>query len=154
MAPVPRGATLSPEDRTARAGFVLACALFAVSLPWPERETPPCDAPREAAAREGHSRLVRCDGAGPALRGPARLLFGLRLDPNRADSRALESLPGIGPVRAAAIVAERERRPFRDVSELQRVQGIGPVTLRRVQSWLEVGSQAPEVGGAVLQQNR
>ncbi len=88
------------------------------------------------------------------MRGPARLLFGLRLDPNRADARALESLPGIGPVRAGAIVAERERRPFRDVSELRRVRGIGPVTLRRMRSWLAVESEASAASGAMLQQNR
>ena len=145
---------MCPEARTARAAYLLACALFALALPWPESEAPPCRAPREAAARNGHSSVVRCDGQGPALRGPARLLFGLRLDPNRADARALESLPGIGPVRAAAIVADRERRPFRDVSELQRVRGIGPVTLRRVRSWLVVEGEARAASGAMLQQNR
>ncbi len=145
---------MSSEARTARAAYALACLLFAAALPWPESEAPPCRAPREAAARDGHSSVVRCDGRGPALRGPARLLFGLRLDPNRADARALESLPGIGPVRAAAIVAERERRPFRDVSELRRVRGIGPVTLRRMRSWLAVESEASAASGAMLQQNR
>ncbi len=145
---------MSPEARTARAAYVLACLLFALALPWPQSKAPPCRAPREAAARDGHSSVVRCDGRGPELRGPARLLFGLRLDPNRANARALESLPGIGPVRAAAIVAERERRPFRNVSELQRVRGIGPVTLRRVRSWLAVDGEARAAGGAMLQQNR
>ena len=66
--------------------------------------------------------------------------------PNRADARALEVLPGIGPARAAAIVAERARAPFRSVDELTRVAGIGPVTLERVAPWLEIG--------AALQQNR
>ena len=151
---------MSSEARTARAAYALACLLFAAALPWPESEVPPCRAPREAAARDGHSSVVRCDGRGPALRGPARLLFGLRLDPNHADARALESLPGIGPVRAAAIVAERERRPFRDVSDLRRVRGIGPVTLRRIRSWLavddeaSVASRATGESGAILQQNR
>jgi Holliday junction resolvasome RuvABC DNA-binding subunit len=92
---------------------------------------------------------VRCDGrAGDALRGPARLLFGLAIDPNRADARTLEVLPGIGPARAAAIVAERERRPFADVVDLERVAGIGPKTRGRLAPWLELP------GGAALQRNR
>jgi competence protein ComEA len=112
--------------------------MFALALPWPERPPPACEAPRESAARDGHTTEVRCDGRGPPVRGPARLLFGLRLDPNRADARALEALPGIGPARAAAIVAERERTPFREVADLRRVPGIGPVTLRRIEPWLEI----------------
>jgi competence protein ComEA len=136
----------------ALAAFALGCALLALALPWPDREPPPCRAPREAAARLGHTTVVRCDGQGPGLRGPARLLFGLRLDPNRADARALEVLPGIGPSRAAAIVAERERRPFRDVADLRRVPGIGPVTLRRIEPWLAVAGTGE--AGASLPQNR
>jgi competence protein ComEA len=125
--------------------------MLALALPWPRREAPPCAAPREAAARDGHTIAVRCDGSGPPLRGPARLLFGLPLDPNRADARALQALPGIGPARAAAIVAERGRRPFRDVADLRRVPGIGPVTLRRIDPWLAVAETS---GGASLPQNR
>ena len=71
--------------------------------------------------------------------GAARLLWGLTLDLNRAPAVALEALPGIGPGRAAAIVAAR---PFCRVRELTRVRGIGPVTLARVQGALHV-SRAP-----------
>ena len=134
------------EDRVARAGFALACLLFVLALPWPRAPLPGCPLPREAEAQSGHTSVVRCDGVGPPLRGPARLLFGLRLDPNRADARALEVLPGIGPARAAAIVAERERAPFRELAQLRRVKGIGPVTLRRISPFLEVR--------AALQENR
>jgi len=62
------------------------------------------------------------------VKGPARLLFGLALDPNRADAAALEALPGIGPARAAAIVAARCERPFAGAWDLERVPGIGPRT--------------------------
>ena len=45
---------------------------------------------------------------------------------NTASSTDLEALPGIGPVLAAAILAERERRGgFRSVQELRDVHGIG-----------------------------
>lgn len=49
-----------------------------------------------------------------------------RIDINRASQDALEELPGIGPVLAAAIVAHRENSPFRSVDQLQEVSGIGP----------------------------
>ena len=45
---------------------------------------------------------------------------------NTASATELETLPGIGPVLAAAIVSERERRGgFRSVNELRQVRGIG-----------------------------
>ncbi len=151
---------MTSENRVARAAFWLAAALFLLALPRPDPAPPACASPREAGARHGHTTTVRCDGRGAPLAGPARLLFGLRLDPNRADATALEALPGIGPVRAAAIVAERARRPFARVEELRRVRGIGPLTLRRIEPWLAVDGAAAEASGgsdrtgASLQQNR
>ncbi|HEX6312576.1 MAG TPA: ComEA family DNA-binding protein [Acidimicrobiia bacterium] len=45
---------------------------------------------------------------------------------NTATTEQLETLPGIGPVLAEAIVAERDRRGgFRSVNELRDVRGIG-----------------------------
>lgn len=53
----------------------------------------------------------------------------LRPDLNDAPERHLRLLPGIGPVRARAIVEERVRGgPFVSVDDLERVRGIGPAT--------------------------
>jgi competence protein ComEA len=42
----------------------------------------------------------------------------------------LETLPGIGPATAAAIVEHRERfGPFASVDDLDQVSGIGPAKL-------------------------
>jgi competence protein ComEA len=110
--------------------LVAACACLAGL---PERAAPPpsCDAPSADTAR-GALRAVRCAGGGQPLQGAERLLFGLALDLNRADARALEALPGVGPGRAAAIVRERMHAPFCRVADLDRVAGFGPVTLARV----------------------
>lgn len=55
------------------------------------------------------------------------------LDVNRADAEALTELPGIGPAKAAAIVAYREEHgPFSSLEELEKVSGI---SRRMIESW-------------------
>jgi competence protein ComEA len=128
------------RERSAAAGLALGAALLGLPL----LDAPPavsaCASPAETAAFRGHTRLVACGAADSArpLRGPARRLFGLPLDPNRADAPTLETLPGIGPVRARAIVTERCRRAFETPDDLLRVRGIGPRTLARLSPWLAV----------------
>lgn len=52
------------------------------------------------------------------------------IDVNVATTAELESLPGVGPATATAIVTERERNgPFLDVDDLDRVPGIGPTKI-------------------------
>jgi competence ComEA-like helix-hairpin-helix protein len=82
----------------------------------------------------------RCDGPcdTSGLDAPARLLFGEPLDLNRASAADLEVLPGIGPARAGAIVAERERRAFESVDDLRAVSGVGPRTVAGLAGWVTV----------------
>ena len=49
---------------------------------------------------------------------------------NRAAGHRLQLLPGIGPARAAAIVADRARGAYERLDELERVWGIGPKTVQ------------------------
>jgi competence protein ComEA len=58
---------------------------------------------------------------------------------NTATAADLDRLPGIGPVLAARIVAEREKRPFAKVEELRRVSGIGPKKLEAIRPLVTVG---------------
>jgi len=60
------------------------------------------------------------------------------LDLNRADTMALQSLPGVGPALARRIVEARSQAPFRTVDDLLRVRGIGPVTLTRLRPLVTV----------------
>jgi competence protein ComEA len=71
------------------------------------------------------------DAAGPPT-GGARLADG-RLDLNRATTDELETLPGIGPAKAAAIVRHREEHgPFRQPGDLRAVSGIGEKTFQNL----------------------
>jgi len=103
-----RAAGRSPAQARAGGALVLAAALLAAGLPAATPEPEPC-----------HEGLV----------------CGRPVDLNAADAALLEALPGIGPVRARAIVAAR---PFGAVDELERVPGIGPRTLRALRPWLEI----------------
>ena len=88
--------------------FAAALCLLALVRPLPiPVAVPECRSPREGPAEAGRTVSVACAPAAglPALRGPAVLLFGQRLDLNGADESTLTVLPNIGPRRAAAIVA-------------------------------------------------
>ena len=59
---------------------------------------------------------------------------------NTASVGELDSLPGIGPSKAAAIVAYRDANgPFASCSDLTNVKGIGSATLTNIGSMCTVG---------------
>lgn len=62
-----------------------------------------------------------------------------RIRINTATAEELASLPGIGMVRAQAIVDDRSRHGhFRTLEDLSRVRGIGPATLERLRPLIVV----------------
>lgn len=76
------------------------------------------------------------------LAGAASAQGGNGLDLNSASSEELQRLPGIGPVRADAIIRERETNgPFRTPDDLQRVSGIGPGILAQLCHLVRVGEE-------------
>ena len=63
-----------------------------------------------------------------------------RIDINRASAAELGRLPGVGPALAGRIVADRQQRgAFGGIEALDRVSGIGPVTLSRLAPHLSFG---------------
>lgn len=148
-------------SRAARAGgspaLWLAAALFAAALPRGLPAAAACPGPRSRAAASGHTRSVTCTGVGAArIEGPARLLFGLPVDLNRADRLTLETLPGLGPTRAAAVLAAR---PFRSLEQLRQVPGVGPRTFARLSPVLSLEVRPGDTGarphsGDLLPANR
>jgi competence protein ComEA len=58
---------------------------------------------------------------------------GLPIDINTAGAAELETLPGIGPATAAAIVEHRaEHGPYATVDDLEAVPGIGPAKIEAI----------------------
>lgn len=57
-----------------------------------------------------------------------------QIDPNTASAASMRRLPGIGPVKAAAIVQYRQRtaQSFTCLKDLERVKGIGAGTTARI----------------------
>jgi competence protein ComEA len=67
------------------------------------------------------------------------------VDINRADASQLATLNGVGPAKAEAIVAYREKNgPFQSVEQLADVKGIGLKTVEKNRDMLRVGgAKAP-----------
>ena len=64
-----------------------------------------------------------------------------KVDVNTASAAELASLPGIGASKAAAIIAEREKKPFATVDDLERVRGIGARTVDDLRGKVSVSSR-------------
>jgi competence protein ComEA len=70
-------------------------------------------------------------GAGGEAEGP--------VDLNTATAEQLDTLPGVGPATAAAIIEHRERQgPFRSVEDLLDVPGIGDAKLAQLRDLVSV----------------
>ena len=78
---------------------------------------------------------------GQAKRGAPRRLTG-KVNLNEAPRATLMLLPGLGPKRARAILAMRDRRPLRKIADVLRVRGIGRRSLRKWRGHLAVRGES------------
>jgi competence protein ComEA len=81
--------------------------------------------------------------AAPALAARKGLPPGERVDLNRATVSELMRVPGVGERKAQAIVALRQRQPFRRVEDVLAVKGLGPAWLAKVKASLYVAAPPP-----------
>jgi competence protein ComEA len=113
----------APPHASAHLGVAMANAASAVSA----RTPPPAPPPPVASAGDAG---VRPDG--PAREEPAVTEDG-RVAINRATERDLRRLPGIGPTKAKAIIAMREKLGrFKKPEDLLRIKGFGRRSLARL----------------------
>ena len=80
--------------------------------------------------------------ASPALAAKKGLPPGERIDLNRATVSELMRVPGVGEKKAQAIVARRQRQPFRRAEDVLAVKGLGPGWFAKVKANLVVSPPA------------
>lgn len=129
------GAVAAPGLRTLPPGARVGDAVAAAGGALPDATLERVNLARPVADGEQvHVPRVGEDAPPPSATGAASqgILPDGRVDLNRATPEELATLPGIGPARAAAIVAAREERPFAEPGDLRRVPGIGEATFQRL----------------------
>ena len=68
-------------------------------------------------------------------------VLGELIDINKASQEELETLPGIGPVTALAIISYRETEgTFIIIEEIQKVDGIGPAKFDSIKDFITVNN--------------
>ncbi|MEL7566668.1 MAG: ComEA family DNA-binding protein [Dehalobacterium sp.] len=90
----------------------------------------------------------REEGSGAAIQTPSvsnstlstvNSQVGGLININTADQTQLETLPGIGPAKASAIIQYREEKGyFSSVEDLQNVSGIGPATFDKLKNSITI----------------
>jgi competence protein ComEA len=139
--------TVAPEPSASAAPVPVVAAAFLVGL----ATTSPAD---DAGDRQPAAHLTEAEVAVTPVEGGATgLLADGRIVLNEATENELTKLPGIGPSRARAILALRQRLTrFKAVEDLLRVKGIGRKMLRRLRPSLVLDRPAASpraVHGAV-----
>ena len=100
-------------------------------------------------ASDSMEALIRAAGGATSQADPGQLKLYVsvlgedmqpqRIDINRAEAWLLEALPGIGEIRARAIVDYRHQQGlFRNISELTRVEGIGIAIYEKIKESVTV----------------
>lgn len=142
------GAVVSPGVYSVPASARVADAVTAAGGPLAEAELDRlnlaarvADGDRVAVPRKGDAAgaAAAAPDAGVGVGGPGATAPAGPIDLNTATVEQLDTLPGVGPATAQAIVAYRTRHGrLRSVTELLEVPGIGPTKLEAVRPLVKV----------------
>jgi competence ComEA-like helix-hairpin-helix protein len=133
-------------ERDSRNALVVVLMLVGGLVAWQRGHS--AGKPSEATELSEERALDPCEGE--TLEPATAILCGQPIDANRAGWEALALLPGIGPVKAKAIVETRLRfGGFQDIGDLRKVPGIGAKTAAKLGRWLRfddgTGTAAPRL---------
>ncbi|MGQ9687470.1 MAG: ComEA family DNA-binding protein [Desulfobaccales bacterium] len=115
-----------------------AAAPAAAPTAKPAEPTPAAKAPsvadKPAPAAETSTKPKAAQTA-PEKAGAPRLAPGERVNINTASQEDLEKIPGIGPVKAQAII---KNRPYKTPEDLMKVRGIKDKTYQKIKNYITV----------------
>ena len=137
--------TLKPGDRLidaveAAGGETPEADLEAVNLALRVQDEAQYKIPRMGDTPDPESNVVSALAASQKPLSDKGQSSGGLIELNKASAELLETLPGIGPVRAGDIVADRELNGhFLSIEQITRVQGIGPAILGEIRELVTVG---------------
>ncbi len=127
----PRAPAPDVQAETLRRFAEIGAAADSLAPSAPEELPPPDEAGALPEAAASEAAASEAPAAAMPL-GPVNI--------NTAGRAGLDALPHIGPVLAGRIIAYREAHgAFRRVEDLDRVRGIGPKTMARLQPLVTVG---------------
>lgn len=122
--------TLGGASAMAASGAARALAAQRAAVDSARRTPRPSRASRSRTAKSPQAAQPRARKAGAPRDPPA-----FPIDINAATAAELEALPRVGPAMARRIVERRERAgPYQTLDDLRHVRGIGPATLRLLDS--------------------
>jgi competence protein ComEA len=110
------------------------CLVAAVSVPNPSRAA---SRPIDSAPALSPATARSAPTNPKSLSQPASSAAGV-VNLNDANADQLVLLPGVGPSKAAAIIAYRKSHPFKRLEDLTRVKGFGRKTFSRLRPLLSV----------------
>ena len=130
---VPGVYELRPGQRVADAIDAAGGALADADAEALNLAAPVVDGDRIAVPILGESSALGDDSGHRHATATVGAAGGTPIDVNTAGVAELETLPGIGPATAAAIVEHREQHgPYATVDDLEAVQGIGPAKIEAI----------------------
>jgi competence protein ComEA len=132
---------LPPGSRVTDALDAAGGALPAADLPRINLAAPLVDGQQVYVPKPGEEVPVAAGAGLPAGTGDAGggPVPGAPVDVNTATAEQLDTLPGVGPATASAIIAHREQHgPFTSVDQLLDVRGIGEAKLEQLRDLVSV----------------
>jgi DNA uptake protein ComE-like DNA-binding protein len=119
--------------------YLLCLLAFTASLTAADAPAKKKAAPKKAPAAEAAKPSAKVEAIAKTLTASQKTKLLALL--NEGDDKELQTIPGVGETRAAAI---KKARPFADVTNVVKVEGIGEATFAEMVAHAKAGFPQPE----------